>query len=195
MLYEGELMPYSSTQWGTAKVLLLFSAVLFIKLEQLLILETPIALSGLDETGWCVQCYSLGKERWKDGWTQTLHLISLLFKRARLKGSLWNRDTNLGGSLLVQYPDPSTTLLFLFSEYWSIPCRTAQPFQEGMRMPPLSPSAVSATSEPACSWCGFQSPQILLRRGTCLLPLKKGFNQKLSTISSTAPAFVWHLIY
>lgn len=96
MLYEGELMLYSSTQWGTAKVLLLFSAVLFIKLEKLLILETPIALSGSDEIGWCVWCYSLGKESWRDGWTQTLHLTSLLFKKARLKGSLWNRDTNLG---------------------------------------------------------------------------------------------------
>lgn len=52
MLYEGELMPYSSTQWDTAKVLLLFSALLFIKLEKLLILEIPIILSGLHEIGW-----------------------------------------------------------------------------------------------------------------------------------------------
>lgn len=69
--------------------------------------------------------------------------------------------TSGGTSFLVQYPDPSTTPLFLLSEYWSTPCRTAQPFQEGMRMPPSSSSAVSATSEPACNWCGFESPQIL----------------------------------
>ena len=51
MLYEGELMLHSSAQWGTAKVLLLFSVALFIKLEELLILETPIALSDLAEIG------------------------------------------------------------------------------------------------------------------------------------------------
>lgn len=47
MLYEDEL--HSSAQWGTAEVLLLFSVTLAIKLEELLIVETPIALSDLVE--------------------------------------------------------------------------------------------------------------------------------------------------
>jgi len=42
-------MLHSSTQWGTAKVLLLFSAILFIELKELLVLETPIAFSDLAE--------------------------------------------------------------------------------------------------------------------------------------------------
>lgn len=66
ILLEGELMPHSFTQWGSAKVLLLFSVTPFIKLEELLILGTSVALSGLAETGGCVQCYS-SEDRWKDG--------------------------------------------------------------------------------------------------------------------------------
>lgn len=51
MLYEGELMLYSIVQCGTAKVLFLFSGTLFIKLEELLILETSVTLSGFVEIG------------------------------------------------------------------------------------------------------------------------------------------------
>lgn len=67
MLLEGELMPHSFAQWGSAKVLLLFSVTLFIKLEEVLILGTCVALSGLAETSGCVQCYSSTEDRWRDG--------------------------------------------------------------------------------------------------------------------------------
>lgn len=103
------------------------------------------------------------REGQMEGWMNTdTSSYKPLFQQGQAQRQPLEQGHRSGeGSLLVQYPELSTTPLFLLSEYWNIPCRTAQPFQEGMRMPPSSSSAVSATSEPACSWCGFESPQIL----------------------------------
>ena len=143
-------MLHSSTQWGTAKVLLLFSAILFIELKELLVLETPIAFSDLAEINWCYSSMLFINEGQTEGWmnTDASSCKPPFHKRPGSKAAFGTGTRIQRGSLLlVQYPDHSTTLLFLLSEYWTPPCRTAQPVQEGMRMPPSSPSAVCQ-----CHW-------------------------------------------
>lgn len=199
MLYEGELMLHSSAQWGTAKVLLFFSVTLFIKLEELLMLETPIALSDLVEIGWCVQCYSSMKDRRRDGWTQTLHLISLLFTKAQVQRQPLEQGPESGGGGGGTLPPPSSISWplnhSLVSAQWILKpsMQNSTAFTGGKQNATFF--LLNCLSVPLVNLAGADVALSLLswwQRGICLLLLKKGFNLKFFKISSTTPIFVWY---
>lgn len=134
------------------------------------------------------------QQRTDGGMDEHRHFILEAFfsQKARLKKqSLEQGPESRGTSPLLHYPDHSTTLLVLLSEYWIPPCRTAQPLQKGMRMP-LSVPQLSVLAEfGGADWNHLRNYWEEGPEG----PLKDRFYQKLVKTSSitTYPCAMWSI--
>lgn len=134
------------------------------------------------ESGWYVQCCSSMEDRWRDGWTQTdISSYKLSFhKRSGSKKQPLGQRPEAGA-----LPDSISWPLnhhSLVSAQWilksSVQHSTA--FTGGNENAIFFPlNCLSVLLVNFWRWSRFESSQIPVRRGTCLVPLKDRFNQKL----------------